>query len=144
MNPGVASEAREVVLVPNKNEKILRDQDAAMETGDMDKFWAPFADDVLVHVGGRSKLGGEVKGKEGLRARFNEFMTALGENPQFETHDILANDTHGVLMQTFRGTKKNKSAEIRGVSIFHFDKGKISEAWFIDEDPYEADPFYDA
>jgi ketosteroid isomerase-like protein len=128
----------------SKNEKILRDQDAAMAKGDMDGFWAPFDDDVVAHIGGRSKLGGDVKGKAEMQAKFGEFMAALGDNPELLTHDILANDEHGVVIQSFRGTKKGKSFEARGVALFHFSDGKISEAWFFDEDPYTADPFYDS
>jgi len=129
--------------MPNKTEKMLREQDAAMSKGDMDGFWAPFADDVIAHIGGRSKLAGDVKGKAELQAKFGEFMAALGDNPEIQTHDIVANDEHGIVLQSYRGTKKGKSAEIRGVAVFHFDGGEISEAWFFDEDPYAADPFYD-
>jgi hypothetical protein len=128
----------------HKNEKIMRDADEAMDKGDIDGFFAPFADDVVVHIGGRSKLAGDVKGKEELRAKFNQFMGSMGENPEIVTHDILANDTHGVMMQEFRGTKKGQRQTFKGVGIFHFSNGKINEAWFIDEDPYEADKFYDA
>jgi len=128
----------------HKHEKMLRDSDAAMQKGDMEAFWAPFADDCIAHIGGRSKLAGDVKGKAELRQRFGEFMTALGDSPAVETHDILANDEHAVVMQSFRGSKKGKSLEVRGVAIFHFTNGKVSEAWFFDEDPYTSDPFYDA
>jgi ketosteroid isomerase-like protein len=48
------------------------------------------------------------------------------------------------VLQTFRGTKKGKSLEMPGVSIMHMSGGKITEAWFIDQDPYTADAFYDA
>jgi ketosteroid isomerase-like protein len=131
--------------MPSKNEKILRDADKAMEKGDIDGFFAPFADDVVVHIGGRSKLAGVVKGRLELKEKFNQFMAAMGDNPEMETHDILANATHGVVMQSFRGTKNGNRSEFKGVGIFHFDKnGKVTEAWFIDEDPYEADKFYDA
>lgn len=131
--------------MPTKNEKILRDADAKMEKGDIGAFFAIFTDDVVAHIGGRSKLAGVVKGREALQAKFGEFMAALGENPEMETHDILANATHGVIMQNFRGTKGGNRSEYKGVGIFHFDKnGKVNEAWFIDEDPYEADKFYDA
>jgi ketosteroid isomerase-like protein len=127
----------------SKHEKVLRDQDAAMAKGDMDGFWAPFADDVIAHIGGRSKLAGDVKGKAEMQAKFGEFMAALGDNPELLTHDIVANDEHGVIIQSFRGTKKGKSFEARGVAIMHFSGDKISEAWFFDEDPYTSDPFYD-
>ena len=86
----------------------------------------------------------EVRGKAELQQRYTEFFESLGENPEFETHDILANDEHGVLLQFYRGTKEGKTLEARSVGIVHFRDGKISEAWFFDDDPYTADPFYDA
>jgi ketosteroid isomerase-like protein len=127
----------------HKNEKLLRDQDAAMAKGDMNAFWAAFADDVIGHIGGRSKLAGDTKGRAELQAKFGEFMAALGDNPELLTHDIMATDEHGIVLQSFRGTKKGKSFESRGIAIMHFNGGKISEAWFIDEDPYASDAFYD-
>jgi ketosteroid isomerase-like protein len=126
------------------NEKLLRDSDEAASRGDIEGFLAPFADNVVVHIGGRSRLAGEVRGKAELQQRYTEFFESLGENPEFETHDILANDEHGVLLQFYRGTKEGKTLEARSVGIVHFRDGKISEAWFFDDDPYTADPFYDA
>jgi uncharacterized protein len=128
----------------HKNEKALRDSDAALQKGDVDKGFAVFADDVVAHIGGRSKLAGDVKGKAELTARFGEFMAAMGDNPEMETHDVLANDEHGVVIQSFRGTKQGRTQEFRGVGIFNLTGGKVTEAWFIDEDPYNADTFYDA
>ena len=128
----------------HKNEKALRDSDEALTNGDLDKGFAVFADDVIVHVGGRSKLAGDVKGKAELQAKFGVFMAAMGDNPVLETHDVLANDEHGVIIQSFRGTKQGRTQEFRGVGIFNFKGGKVAEAWFIDEDPYNSDPFYDA
>ena len=126
------------------NEKLLRDSDEAASRGDVEAFFAPFADDVVAHIGGRSKLAGEVRGKAELQQRYGEFMESLGENPEAVTHDVLANDEHGVVLQIYRGTKAGKTVELRGIGVVHFRDGKISEAWFFDEDPYTSDPFYDA
>jgi ketosteroid isomerase-like protein len=126
------------------NEKLLRDSDEAADRGDIEGFLAPFSEDVVVHIGGRSKLAGDLHGKEQLGQRFQVFLESLGEDPELETHDILANDEHGVMLQIYRGTKGGNRVEVRGIGIVHFRDGKISEAWFIDEDPYTADPFYDA
>lgn len=128
----------------NKTEKILRDQDAALAKGDMEAFWAPFSEDVLVHIGGRSKLAGEVKGLSEFQAKFGQFYAALGDNPEIVTHDILANNEHGVVLQSYRGQKKGKTLQTNGVGIFHFTGDKITECFFFDEDPYTADAFYDA
>ena len=126
------------------NEKLLRDLDEALTGGDLPKAFSYFADDVVAHIGGKSKLAGDFKGRDELMATFGRFMQALGENPVLETHDIVAGDTHGFQLQTFSGSRGGQSITLNGVGIFHFANGKISEAWFIDEDPYKADPWYDA
>jgi ketosteroid isomerase-like protein len=126
------------------NEETLRRVDAEMVKGNPQAMFDLFADDAIVHVGGRSKLAGDYKGKGEIQQSFGLFMQSLGDNPAMESHDILANDTHGVIMQTAIGQRGGKKTEIRGLGIMHFSGGKVTEAWFIDEDPYTADPWYDA
>ena len=128
----------------SKNEEVLRKQDEALSKGDMDTFWATFADDVVVHVGGRSKLSGDVKGVAELQETFGRFMQGLGEGAVLETHEILASDTHGVVLQNYKAERGGERINIQGVAIFHMSGGKITEAWFIDVDPYTSDPWYNA
>src|SRR5260221_7601121 len=126
------------------NEELLRRGDAELQKGNPQAMFDMFADDAVVHVGGQSKLAGDYKGKGEIAQSFALFMQALGDNPVMESHDIVANDTHGFLLQTAKGKRGGKSIEIKGIGIMHFSGGKVSEAWFVDEDPYTADPWYDA
>jgi len=128
----------------HKNEETMRKADAGMAKGDPSAMFAMFAPDAVVHVGGQSKLAGTYKGIDQIRESFGKFMAAVGGQPEFETHDILANDGHGVILQTLRATRGDQRMEIPGVGIMNFTGGKVTEAWFIDVDPYAADPFYDA
>jgi ketosteroid isomerase-like protein len=129
----------------HKNEKTLRASDAAMTQGNPQPMFDHFTDDAVIHIGGKNKLAGDYKGKDQLMETFGRFMQALGENPSFDTHEVLANDTHGVVLQTARASRGGKSIAIDGIAIFHFDgAGKVTEAWFSDADPYTADPWYDA
>ena len=128
----------------NKNEQLLRELDEALSANDIEKAFSYFADDVVAHIGGQSKLGGDYKGRDELVQTFGRFMQAMGENPELVTHDIVAGDTHGFILQTFTGKRGNETVTLNGVGVFHFSNGKISEAWFIDEDPYKADAWYDA
>jgi hypothetical protein len=128
----------------NPNEAALRRVDAELAKGNPQAMFDLFADDAIVHVGGRSKLAGDHKGKGEIQQSFALFMQAMGENPVLESHDIVANDTHGIIMQTAKGQRGGKRIEIKGVGIMHFTNGKVTEAWFLDEDPYTADEWYDA
>ena len=125
------------------NEEVLRKMDEAQAKGDVDAMFSALTDDVVVHAGGRSKLSGDVKGKDALKEQFGRFMQAVGENAEFETHDIVAGDKHGFVLQTYRGNRDGKRIDIQSVSLFHFANGKINEAWLFDVDPYTADPWYD-
>ena len=126
------------------NEELLRKMDEAQGKGDVETMMSFFADDVIVHIGGKNKVAGDKKGKQELMQSFGTFMQAMGEEAQFETHDIVAGDKHGFILQTFSSNKGWKPIEVNGIGIFHFAGGKISEAWFLDEDPYKSDAWYDA
>ena len=43
----------------NKNEQLLRELDEALSANDIEKAFSYFADDVVAHIGGQSKLGGD-------------------------------------------------------------------------------------
>jgi len=128
----------------HKNEELLRKSDAAMTQGNPQPMFDLFTDDAVIHIGGRNKMAGDYKGKDQLMQTFATFMQALGENPVFETHEILANDTHGVILQSVSADRGGKHIAIPGMAIFHFEGGKVTEAWFHDVDPYTSDPWYDA
>lgn len=125
------------------NEEALRAADAATSEGNPQPMFDMFTDDAIIHIGGRSKMAGDYKGKAALMETFAKFMQALGDNPVMESHEILANDTHGVVLQSARASRGGKSIEIQAMGVFHFSGGKITEAWFHDLDPYTADRWYD-
>ncbi|MGH2786183.1 MAG: nuclear transport factor 2 family protein [Actinomycetota bacterium] len=127
----------------NQNEELLRKMDEAQAKQDVEGMMAAFADDVVVHIGGRSHMAGDLKGKGELMESYGRFVQVMGDNAEFETHDLVAGDKHGFMLQSFKGNRNGDQIEIKGIGIFHFTNGKISEAWFIDEDPYSADPWYD-
>jgi ketosteroid isomerase-like protein len=130
--------------VAHPNEELLRRQDDAFNSGDVDALFDTFTDDVKFHASGSSSLAGDYEGKDAMRELYGRYVHAMGESPQFETHDILANDDHGVTLTVLRATKGARSIEIRSIQVFHFREGKVSEWWSVDMDQAEADAFYDS
>jgi len=124
------------------NEETLRRSVEAQDRGDIPAMMDMFADDVVIHIGGKSKFAGDYKGKDELVQTYGTFLGALGEITKMETHDVLANDNHGIMLQTIGATRGGKSVTINGFAVMHFSGGKVSEAWFLDEDPYTADAWY--
>ena len=128
----------------HSHEDMLRRSVAAQERGDIPEMLEMFADDVVVHVGGRGPFAGDHKGKDELINTYGQFMSSLGEITKMETHDVLANDTHGIMLQTIEATRGGERITINGFAVMHIKGGKVAEAWFLDEDPYTADAWYAA
>lgn len=128
----------------NPNEAALRKADVAQMAGDIPAMLELFSDDVVAHIGGRSKVAGDVKGKDQLVETYGRFVESLGTIVEMKTHDILANDTHGIQLQSYVAERDGKRITINGIGVFHFENGKVNEVWFTDQDPYTADPWYDA
>ena len=126
------------------NEELLRRAEEAQGRGDVQAMTDMFADDAVVHIGGRSKMAGDFKGRDQLIEVYGRFMQALGDVVEMTTHDILANDTHGIQLQSVTAERDGQRITIKAIGVLHFTNGKVSEAWFLDEDPYTADAWYDA
>ncbi len=125
------------------NVELLRRLDDAFNHGDFETVLASFSDDCAIHIAGRSKLAGEYHGKEAMGRLMGQYMESLGSEPDMETHALLADDRHGVMLQRARATKGGEAITINSINVFHIDDGKITAMWSMDENPYEADPFYD-
>lgn len=112
------------------NIDLMRQADEAMARGDIEEFFAYYADDAVFHVPGTSRLSGDFAGLEQITGLFGQFMEAMGEY-SFENHAYLADDEHGVVLQRGKSVKDGQTKEWNEVFVLHFRDGKISEMWFI-------------
>ena len=115
------------------NAAILRRADEAMEKGDLEGFFSHYADDVVVHVSGRSRLAGDHKGIDQLQDVFEHFVEAMGEYT-FTNHAYLADDEHGIILQRGKSVHHGTTKEFDEVFVFHFRDGRISEMWYVPAD----------
>jgi ketosteroid isomerase-like protein len=122
------------------NEQVLRDIDEAQAKNDVDAFMSNFTDDVVIHVAGRSSFAGDHKGKDQFAALFERFMERTPEYT-FEPHAYFADDEHGVSLQRSHYKRGDETLDTNDVFVVHFRDGKVSEIWFISEDPYGTDAF---
>ena len=122
------------------NEKLLRDADEAQKRGDMEAFTGAYADDVIVHIPGRSSFAGVHKGKDQFVELFGRFMERTPEF-SFEPHAYLADDEHGIILQKSHYKRGNETLDSNDTFISHFRDGKISEFWYLSEDSYAVDAF---
>jgi ketosteroid isomerase-like protein len=122
------------------NEKLLREADAAQMRGDVEAFAKAFTDDVIVHIPGKSSLSGVYKGKDQFLELFQRFMERAPEYT-FEPHSYFADDEHGVELQRSKYKRGDETLDSNDTFVCHFRDGKVSEFWFLSEDPYAVDAF---
>jgi ketosteroid isomerase-like protein len=113
--------------------EVLRAADEAMQSGDIERFFSYYTDDIAVHVAGKSRLAGDYKGLDQLQDVFGRFMEAMGDYT-FENHAYLADDEHGIILQRGKSVRDGKTQEFNEVFVFHFRGGKISEMWYVPVD----------
>jgi ketosteroid isomerase-like protein len=117
----------------HQNAEVLRLADEAMESGDIEKFFSYYSEDVVVHAAGKNRLAGDYKGLDQLEGLFGGFMEAMGEYT-FENHAYLADDEHGIILQRGKSVRDGRTREFNEVFVFHFRGGKISEMWYVPVD----------
>lgn len=109
------------------NEEIARGATEALSKRDMDRFFAYHADDTVLHFPGRGAMAGDYRGKDGLMRLFQQQAQTLDAPPEIETHDVLANDEHAVVLNNVRASRSGDTFEQEQVVVMHIRDGKITE-----------------
>ena len=122
------------------NEQVLRDIDAAQMANDAEGFMSHFADDVVVHMSGKSSLAGTFRGKAEFADVFQRF-TERSPDYTFEAHAYFADDEHGVSLQRSHYGRGDRTVDTNDVFVCHFRDGKVTEMWLTTDDPYAVDDF---
>lgn len=116
--------------MPHAHEDLLRTSYRALESGDMSTYWVAFADDVVVHIPGRSVLKGDHAGKQAAKDLMARWTELSGGAP-FSTFDVLANDSYGVVLQTASVERGGKQKEAQLAVVHRFRDGRIVETWYM-------------
>jgi ketosteroid isomerase-like protein len=121
------------------NEEVARSATEALSKGDIETFLGLHTDDTVTHFPGRGPLAGDHRGKDGLAQLLQRQMQMLDSPPEIETHDVLANDDHAVVLNNTRGTRGGKTLEQQQVVVLHIRDRKIAEVWLQFSDQQAMD-----
>jgi ketosteroid isomerase-like protein len=124
------------------NEELIRKGYEAFLSGDMEALSGLLADDIIWHSPGRNQLSGDFRGKEEVFATFAKLIELTGGTFNLEIHDVLANDTHAVVLARATGEREGMKLDDNGVQVFHMTDGKVTEQWLHPGDPYATDQFF--
>jgi ketosteroid isomerase-like protein len=104
-----------------------------------------YADDLQLHIPGRSAHSGTFHGKDAVLAYYTRiFQDTEGRFENLGIDDIMASDRHVVSLVRWRVHRHDTALEIDRVVVYRIEDGKIAEIWVRDWDQYAYDAMFPA
>lgn len=126
-------------MAEHPNAARIRDGYAAFATGDFAVLTDLFAEDLLWHLGGRSQLAGDYRGREAVFGLFGKLMEVTGGSFRLDVHAVLADDEHAVALVFATASRDGRSITDNDAHVFHMRDGKVVEFWTAATDQYAFD-----
>ena len=125
---------------PNANAERIRSGYDAFNRADVAALVDLFAEDVVWHFPGTSKLAGEHVGRDATLGVLGAYGAASGGTLQANLIDIMASDKHVTGVANDTATADGRTLDVRSTVIFAMSDGKVREAWqyFDDLDALDA------
>jgi uncharacterized protein len=124
------------------NEDLIRRGYDAFSRGDMQTLHDLFDPDVVWHAPGRGLLAGDHQGVDAVLGYFGRTMELTDGNFRVEVHDVVANDEHGVGLNSVHAERAGRTLEDNNTLVFHVRDGKVTEVWQYWSDQYAADELF--
>jgi uncharacterized protein len=125
-----------------ENAATIRQGYELFNSGNLEELTQLFAEDVVWHVGGRGRLGGEKRGRDATFAYFSQIGELTGGTFLAELHDVVASEEHVVGLHVDTAQRGGKTLNLKEALVFHIRNGKIVEAWEQYEDSQTWDEFF--
>jgi uncharacterized protein len=127
-------------MAEHPNVEIVKRGFDAFVAGDVEWLSEHLHENIVWHMPGSHAFAGDYKGREAVLAVFAKQAQAF--QPDFEVHDVLANDDHAVALMLNRRVRRDNGEALEGrqVFVFHVDaQGRALEAWVMNEDQAAVD-----
>ncbi|MEE9516756.1 MAG: nuclear transport factor 2 family protein [Candidatus Adiutricales bacterium] len=129
-------------MAEHPNVTLLKKGYEAFGKGDMGTLSELFDQDATWHEPGENPLSGDHKGRDAVLGFLGQLAVLSNGTIKAETHDILANDEHGVGLINVTGSREGKELNIKTAHVFHIKDGKVTEVWSFPEDQRANDEFW--
>ena len=112
----------------------------AMRAGERSTAYEFFADDVVLHLPGRSQFAGTHRGRDAAVAYIESAVARshAGE-VELELVDTLMSEERVALIVRERFQRDGGVVEIRRANVYRIRGERIVEIWIFEADQYEAD-----
>lgn len=125
------------------NIELLRRYSAALTAGQVGEVLSFYADDLALHIPGRSRHAGTYRGHQAVLEYYTRlFQDTEGRFEVVGVDDILASDDHAISLVSWRLTRGDRTIDVDRVVVYRIADGKITEIWVRDWDQYAYDELF--
>jgi ketosteroid isomerase-like protein len=122
---------------------VMRRYLQAVQRGDWDTGFGFFADDVVLHVPGRSSLAGVHRGRQAVEGYLHAALArSHGAGVEVELVDLLASEEQVALVVRERFRRPAGTVEIRRANLYRLRGERIVEIWIFEANQYEVDELF--
>jgi ketosteroid isomerase-like protein len=124
---------------------VMRRYLEAVQRGDWDTGFGFFADDVVLHVPGRSSLAGTHRGRPAVEGYLRAALArahGAGVEVEVELVDMLASEERVGLVVRERFLLPDGAVEIRRANLYRLRGERIVEVWIFEANQYEVDDLF--
>ena len=125
------------------NIELMRRYSAALQAGQAAAALPFFAEDLVLHIPGRSAHAGTFHGQDAVLAYYTRmFRDTDGAFEVLGVDDILASDTHAATLVRWRVRRGDRTLDIDRVVIYRIVDERIAEIWVRDWDQAAYDALF--
>jgi ketosteroid isomerase-like protein len=124
------------------NARLIRRGHESFARGDVEALREFMADDVVWHEPGRSILGGDYKGPDGVLDLLHKLQDRSHGTFKVEIVDLLANPERAIAIQEESARRGDRELDMASAVEFEIHQGKITEVTVYHADTYHFDEFW--
>jgi uncharacterized protein len=122
--------------------EVIGEYLAAMERGDREAALAFYAEDVVMHVPGRSRFAGVRRGRDAVLGYIRAAVELADRGVDVELIDVLAGDGERVaLLLRERLSGARGELLLRRANVYTVRDGRIAEIRIFEHDQYAVDAY---
>jgi len=120
--------------------ELMTEYFAAARRGDWDTAFGYFADDIVMHIPGRSRFAGDRRGKQAAVGYIEAVREHYGEaGIEVELVDMLEGGGRVALLVVERFHRDGRTVEIRRANVYRVADDKIAEISIFEANQYAVD-----